>query len=172
MGLLNLALPNILLAILVGGTMWLQQKMTMTTAADPRQQSMSRMMLWMMPLMFGYFCLLFPSGLALYWVTSNVLRIGTQYFATGWGGLVKVSAKKPAGRDKKYKRRIAQVEEAPSEAASIGADIVEPSLTQEEGLSYEKPGDKRQDRGGGYPTRLKAIRRQPRRGRGHRPKRR
>ncbi len=169
---LNLAEPNILLAILVGGAMWLQQKMATPTAADSRQQSMSNMMLWMMPLMFAFLALSFPSGLALYWVTSSGVRIVMQYYVTGWGGLVKSTAGKPTGRDKKYKKHIAQIEERPSEYADIGADIVEPSPTQEEGLGYEESRGERQDRGGGYPTRLKAIRRQPRRSKGHRPKRR
>ena len=169
---LNLATGDMLLAILVGGTMWAQQKMVMSPTADPRQQAQGRMMLWMMPIMFAFLTLQFASGLALYWVTSNIIRIGIQYFATGWGGLVKVTTTKQAGRDKRYKRRIAQVEQAPSEDAAISADIVEPSSTRKEGLSYGESGDKRQDRGGGYPTRSRAIRRQPRRDRGHRRKRR
>ena len=175
---LNLAAPDslFLLPILVGGTMWVQQKMTMRPTADPKQQSMSNMMLWLMPLMFAFLSLQFPSGLALYWVTSNVIGIVTQYFVTGWGGLVKSTAKKLAGSDKKYKKRIAGVEEEPSEyadiGADIGADIVEPSATQEEGLGYGESRGERQDRGRGYPTRLRAIRRQPRGSKGHRPKRR
>ncbi len=171
-GLLNLAEPNMFLAILVGGTMWVQQKMVTPTTADPKQQTQSRMMLWMMPLMFGFICLTFPSGLALFWVTSSIIRIVIQYFVTGWGGLVKETTTKPAGKDKKYKRRIAQVEEKPSEYADTGADIVEPTSGQEEGLDYGKSGDKRQDRGRGYSARLKEIGRQPGRSRSHRPKRR
>ena len=163
---LNLATGNIFLALLVGGTMWVQQKMVMTPTADPRQQTQSTMMLWMMPIMFAWLTMTFPSGLALFWVTSNVIRISIQYFVSGWGGLVKSAPKKQVGRDKKYKERIAQVEEAPE-----GADIVVPSSTEEEGLSYEESGSERQDRGGGYPKSLRAIRRQPRRGRGHRRKR-
>ncbi len=169
---LNLAEPNFFLAILVGVTMWVQQKMVTPATTDPKQRSMSGMMLWMMPLMFTFLSLQFPSGLALYWVTSNVISIVLQYFVTGWGGLVKSTAGKPAGRDKKYKQRIAQIEERPSEYADVGADVVEPSSTQGEGLGYGKSGDERQDRGGGYPTRLREIRRQPRRSKGHRPKRR
>ena len=169
---LDLSTPSIVLAILVGGSMWLQQKMTTPPTADPKQQMQSRMMLWMMPLMFGFFCLSFPSGLALFWLTSTVIRVVMQYFVTGWGGLVKVAAPKQAGRDKKYKKRIAQVEEIPSEYADTGADIVEPSSGQEEGLGYGKSGDKRQDSGRGDSERLKRIRRQPGRSRSHRPKRR
>jgi len=163
---LNLAAGDIYLAILVGGTMWVQQKMVMTPTADPKQQQQANMMLWMMPLMFAFLTLSFPSGLALFWVTSNVVRIGIQYFVTGWGGLVKSTPKKEIVRDKKYKQRIAEVEEAPE-----GADTVVPSLTQEEGLGHGESGSKRQDRGGGYPKSLRAARRQPRRGGGHRRKR-
>ena len=168
----NLATPDTFLAILVGGTMWLQQKMVMPTTADPKQQTQSRMMLWMMPLMFAFLCLSFPSGLALFWVTSSVIRIVMQYYLTGWGGLVKSAVPKSVGRDQKYKKRIAQVEQAPSASAPVGADIAEPSSPQEEGLGYGIPGDKRQDRGRGYPTRPSPIRRQPRRGRSHHTKRR
>jgi YidC/Oxa1 family membrane protein insertase len=168
---LNLAKPDMLLAVLVGGTMWLQQKMIMPATADPRQQAQSRMMLWIMPLMFGFLCLSFPSGLALFWVTSSVIRIGLQYAATGWGGLVPSTAGKQVIRDRRYKRRIA-LQETPLKEADIGADIVEPTSTEEEELGYGKTGDKWQDRGGGYPARLRAIRRLPRRSGGHRRKKR
>ena len=169
---LNLAIPDpfLLLPLLVGGTMWVQQKMVTPTTAEPKQQAQSRMMLWMMPLMFAFITLQFPSGLALFWVTSSVIRIVIQYFVTGWGGLVKVATPKPVGRDKKYRERIAQVEEKPSEYADIGTDIVEPTSGEGEELGYGKSGDERQDSGRGYSERPKAIRRQPRRGRSHRPK--
>ncbi len=168
---LNLAMPDMLLAILVGGTMWLQQKMSMPATADPKQQAQSRMMLWMMPLMFGFLCLSFPSGLALFWVTSSVIRIGLQYVASGWGGLVPSTDGKQVIRDRRYKRRIA-LQEVPLREADIGADIVEPTSTEEEELGYEKVGDEGQDRGGGYPARPGAFGRLPRRDRGHHRKRR
>ena len=165
---LNLAEGNFILAILVGGTMWLQQKMVTPVTTDPRQQAQSRMMLWMMPLMFGFFCLTFPSGLALYWLVSNVITIVIQYYMTGWGALAPSAARKPVGRDKKYMTRITQVEEASSEA-DVEADIVVPSS---EAGDYGTSGDKSQERGGGYPPSLRAIRRQSGRGGSHRPKRR
>ncbi len=171
---LNLATsdPLLLLPLLVGGTMWVQQKMITPTTADPKQQTQSRLMLWMMPLMFAFITLSFPSGLALFWVTSSVIRIAIQYFVTGWGGLVKVATPKSPDRDKKYRKRIAQVEEKTSEYADTGADIVEPTSGQEEGLDYGQSGDNRQDRGRGDSARLKGIRREPGRSRSHRPKRR
>ena len=162
---LDLATGDMLLAILVGGTMWVQQKMVMTPGADPGQQQQANMMLWLMPLMFAFLTLSFPSGLALFWVTSNVVRIGIQYSATGWGALVKSAPQKKGERDKKYKQRISEVEKAPQ-----GGDIVAPTVTQEEGSSHEESESERQDRGGGYPKSIRAIRRKPRKGRSHRHK--
>jgi membrane protein insertase Oxa1/YidC/SpoIIIJ len=51
----------------------------------------------MMPLMFGLFTLSFPSGLALYWVVSNIIGIIIQYFVSGgWGYLRAPAPYKPA----------------------------------------------------------------------------
>ena len=87
---LNLARPDTLpvLPIMVGVSMFLMQKMTMMPAADDKQASTNKMMLWMMPLMFGFFSMQFPSGLALYWVISNIVGIVIQGFITGWDPLV------------------------------------------------------------------------------------
>jgi YidC/Oxa1 family membrane protein insertase len=95
---LNLANGDMILAILVGASMWVQQKQTMTSTTDPRMAQQNTMMLWMMPLMFTFLSLNFPSGLALYWVTSNLIRIGIQYRVTGWGGLISSGPKKPQER--------------------------------------------------------------------------
>jgi len=86
---LNLGFPDstLILAIIVGGSMWVQQKMVTAPSTDPRQQSMNNMMLLMMPFMFGLFTLMFPSGLSLFWAVSNVIGIGIQYLVTGWGYL-------------------------------------------------------------------------------------
>jgi YidC/Oxa1 family membrane protein insertase len=46
---------------------------------DPQQASMNQVMK-IMPLMFGYFSLIVPSGLTLYWFTSNILALVQQYF--------------------------------------------------------------------------------------------
>ena len=171
---LNLAVPDtlLLLPILVGGSMWVQQKMVMSATADPAQQAQSKMMLWMMPLMFAFLTMQFPSGLALYWVASNIISIIIQYFVTGWGSLVPASATKPSGRDKKYRKRIIDVEQAPADEIETGADITAPGSTEEEGLVDGKSGDKRQDRRGSYPSSLRAAKRHPRRGGSNRPKRR
>ncbi len=88
---------DFILALIVGGTMWVQQKMTTAPSVDPKQQSTNSMMLMMMPLMFGVLVLMFPSGLALFWAASNVIGIVTQYFVTGgWGYLRAPSSTQPA----------------------------------------------------------------------------
>ncbi len=168
---LDLAKPDniLVLPILVGGTMWVQQKMVTPTTIDPKQQAQSQMMLWMMPLMFAFLTLSFPSGLALYWVTSNVIQIVMQYFATGWGGLVTPAVGTKVTRDRKIERRATQ-QKAPLSEADISADIVVPRSAQEEELGYGKSGDKSQDRGGSYTTRLRTTRRKSRGGGGHRRK--
>lgn len=85
----DLGVPDYYMALpfLVGATMWIQQKMSTMPSPDPRQQQQNEMMLWMMPMMFTFFALQFPSGLALYWVVSSIIRIGIQAGIAGWGGL-------------------------------------------------------------------------------------
>lgn len=168
---LNLAVPDTFLAILVAASMWVQQKMSTPVTTDVKQQAQARMMQWMMPIMFGFFCLSFPSGLALFWATSTIIRGVMQYFMTGWGGLVRTAARDgPSVRDKKFRKRIAEVESGDS--ADIIMDTVESISDKEEGLTHGGTGSQRQERGGGYPTRVRAIRRQQGRGGSHRRKRR
>ena len=61
--------------IIMGGTMFWQQRM-MPTSADPVQAKM----FMFMPLLFTVMFLWAPSGLVLYWLVSNVMTIGQQYF--------------------------------------------------------------------------------------------
>lgn len=44
-------------------------------------------MMYMMPLMIGYFAFQFPIGLALYWNVFTILGIVQQYLLSGWGGM-------------------------------------------------------------------------------------
>jgi YidC/Oxa1 family membrane protein insertase len=118
---LDLAAPNFVLAILVGATMWLQQKMSMTTAADPKQAQQAQLMLWMMPMMFAVLALSFPAGLSLYWVTSSVFRIVLQYRVSGWGALRLGRQAAPATGEpeKKYVKFQAAAEKKDEVAADI-----------------------------------------------------
>jgi len=44
-------------------------------------------MVYMMPIMIGYFAFSFPIGLAIYWNTYTILGIIQQYLVSGWGGM-------------------------------------------------------------------------------------
>jgi YidC/Oxa1 family membrane protein insertase len=77
--------------ILMGGTMFVQQKMTPTAGVDPQQQ---RMMLFM-PVIFTVMFVSLPSGLVLYYFVNNLLGIGQQWLVN---------------------RHIARLEAAPSKA--------------------------------------------------------
>jgi YidC/Oxa1 family membrane protein insertase len=58
------------LTLLMGGSMYLQQKMTPTTA-DPTQARIMQML----PIVFTFMFLNFASGLVLYWFVNNLLSI-------------------------------------------------------------------------------------------------
>jgi YidC/Oxa1 family membrane protein insertase len=68
----GLAIP--VLTILMGGTMIVQQWLT-PQQGDPTQ----RQMMMIMPVVFTFMFLNFPSGLVLYWLVSNMLGIAQQY---------------------------------------------------------------------------------------------
>ena len=80
-GLIPIDLPGFLqigiLPILMGFTMYLQQKMG-PAPADPSQASM----MLIMPIMFTVMFAQLPSGLILYWTFSYVLAMGQQYLIT------------------------------------------------------------------------------------------
>lgn len=61
--------------LVMGASMVIQQKMT-PSAADPAQ---AKLML-LMPVMFTFLFLNFPSGLVLYWLVNNVLSIAHQHY--------------------------------------------------------------------------------------------
>jgi YidC/Oxa1 family membrane protein insertase len=73
----------VILPLLTVVTQIIVQKMTTTTSSDPQQAAMGQAMM-LMPFMFGFFAVQVPAGLVLYWVTSNLLQLIQQYFATSY----------------------------------------------------------------------------------------
>jgi YidC/Oxa1 family membrane protein insertase len=67
--------PYYITPLLMGASMFVQQKMTPTTA-DPMQAKI----FMMMPIVFTFMFLNFPSGLVIYWLVNNLLTILQQYF--------------------------------------------------------------------------------------------
>ena len=98
---LSQADPFYVTPIVMGATMVLQQRMT-PTQADPMQQ---RIMM-MMPVMFTFMFVFAPSGLVLYWLTSNVFGIGQQVATNRIIGPPKVrTVRPPAERRSSADRR-------------------------------------------------------------------
>lgn len=62
------------LTLIMGASMFLQQKMT-PMAGDPAQAKM----MMLLPIVFTFLFINFPSGLVLYWLVNNLLSIAQQY---------------------------------------------------------------------------------------------
>ncbi len=67
--------PYYITPIVMGATMFIQQKMT-PTMGDPMQ---AKIML-IMPVVFTFLFLNFPSGLVIYWLFNNIISIGQQMY--------------------------------------------------------------------------------------------
>lgn len=65
--------PFYITPIIMGASMFLQQKMT-PSAGDPTQQKI----MLLMPAVFTFMFLQFPAGLVIYWLLNNILSIGQQ----------------------------------------------------------------------------------------------
>ncbi len=81
---LDLRHPNFLLVVLVGVTTWAQTKTTVSVTTDERAKAQQQMMAYMMPLMFAFFALSFPSGVSLYWVVNSIVGIGFNIVTYGF----------------------------------------------------------------------------------------
>lgn len=69
--------PLFILPLLMGATMYIQQKLN-PTPPDPMQARVMQLM----PIGFTVLFLFFPAGLVLYWVVNNALSISQQYVIT------------------------------------------------------------------------------------------
>lgn len=67
--------PYYILPIIMGVTMVIQQKMT-PSAMEPTQQKI----MMILPIIFTFMFLTFPSGLVLYWLVNNILSIIQQFY--------------------------------------------------------------------------------------------
>lgn len=166
---LDLGVPDVppngyfILPVLVAASMWVLQKMSSVETADPRQKSMNNMMQWLLPLMFAFFTLSFPSGLALFWVVSNIIGIVTQYFITGWGTLGSVrsifsKAQQLAAAPQVEVEQGLQTPEGAEQEEKIAAE----KDKQQERISDGKSRDKRKDHRRSRSTRARRARRKSR----------
>ena len=66
--------PYFILPLIMGATMFIQQKLH-PPVADPMQAKVMQLM----PIFFTFLFMVFPAGLVLYWVVNNTLSITQQY---------------------------------------------------------------------------------------------
>jgi len=64
-----------ILPILMGASMYYQQKLTPSNFTDPMQEKIFKFL----PIIFTFFFLTFPSGLVLYWFVNNLFSITQQF---------------------------------------------------------------------------------------------
>lgn len=95
------------LALLMGITTFIQQKMTVK---DPKQQAM----IYLMPVMLTLLFMSFPSGLNLYYFMFNVLSIAQQYYINHQGGNVELV---PVANPNKKKGFMSKLMDAAEEQA-------------------------------------------------------
>ena len=50
-------------------------------------QAVTKQMSFIFPVMIFVIGLLFPQGLAIYWVTGSLFMVAQQFYVVGWGGL-------------------------------------------------------------------------------------
>ncbi len=67
--------PYYITPLVMGATMFLQQRLT-PAAGDPTQQKI----MMFMPIIFTFMFLNFPAGLVLYWLVNNILSIAQQWW--------------------------------------------------------------------------------------------
>ncbi len=68
--------PYYILPLLMGASMFVQQKLSANPSLDPMHQKIMQFL----PIVFTLFFMLFPAGLVLYWVVNSVLSILQQWY--------------------------------------------------------------------------------------------
>ncbi len=79
--------PTYILPILMGASMYVQQRMTPNNFTDPMQEKIFKYL----PVVFTFFFITFPSGLVLYWLTNNLLSIAQQYMVNKKYAVIKAA---------------------------------------------------------------------------------
>jgi len=96
---LSLKDPFYITPVLMGVTMFMQQKMAMSKIKDPQQLQQQRIMLFM-PIMFTVICVQMPAGLVLYWFVNNLLGMGQQWLVNRQTGRLELPPSRPKKKSK------------------------------------------------------------------------
>jgi YidC/Oxa1 family membrane protein insertase len=96
---------NLVLVFVIFASMWLTQRISSARSAaraGSQQAQMNQMMQWMLPALFGWFALVVPAGLGLYWAASTLIGLVLQWVFVGpgdftWGSLIPVPVRERIG---------------------------------------------------------------------------
>jgi len=131
--ILSLILIGIL-PIMLGVSMWLQQKLN-PAPTDPTQQMIFAWMPWVFMFMLGGFA----SGLVIYWIANNVITFSQQYIIMRnhgfkpdiWGNIKGAKAPEPVSANKDKKPDVDPEPEPAVESDAVGETPAEPKAPKQ-----------------------------------------
>lgn len=94
--------PYYILPIVMGLTMFIQQKLNPSAMMDEMQQKVMKFL----PFIFTIFFIFFPAGLVLYWVVNNILSVSQQWYITK--KIDEIDAKEKEKEKEKSKERVSK----------------------------------------------------------------
>ena len=94
--------PYYILPIIMGATMFIQQKLNPSAMMDEMQQKVLKFL----PFIFTVFFIFFPAGLVLYWVVNNILSVAQQWYITK--KIDEIDEKEKAKEKEKSKERVSK----------------------------------------------------------------
>ena len=103
-----------LFALLMGVSMWVYSKMTLTQVNTSQMPGMKFMQLWFMPIFMVVLCNNFSAGLSYYYMLSNLITIGQNWAIRKWfvdeekiyAALKEKSASNAAPKKSKFRQRL------------------------------------------------------------------
>jgi YidC/Oxa1 family membrane protein insertase len=121
----------------------------MPPAPNPTEQElqtaqMQRTMVWLSPLMIGYFALNVPAGLGLYWFVGNCVSIIQQSFVVGWGNVVPARFRRIVSGGSNGKGGTPPPRKGPDPAPKKGPDSGPKNGPRNGPKSGSRPKDNRQ----------------------------
>jgi len=117
------AITYLIFPLLAAVTTLIQSRMLMMppplnpTEQEMQTLQMQKTMVWISPLMIGYFALNVPAGLGLYWFVGNCVSIIQQSFVVGWGNLLPARFRTVAGGAPSLQSRATSSQVMPNRAA-------------------------------------------------------
>ena len=119
---LSVSDPLYITPVVMGASMVFQQRLQ-PSGADPMQ----RKMMMMMPVVFTFMFLSAPSGLVVYWLTSNVIGIGQQLLTNRIAGPLRTRQVRPPAERLVKKARTADTTDAEPSGDASEVPVAAPS---------------------------------------------